>query len=365
MVTVKDTEIEDFELAEKLRRIEGIRELAVYQKAQGIAVIPQEWQSEELLALGGFKALLGETGEQVKAPIVVLDDESFLEYCSQIGVSPSLDGGIVLNQIWDSADSDFRNRKYVPFVKENIKQEVLLDLGETGNKAKISVLAYTQETPVLREEYEDYGLVHFLPVSVWENISGQLGSGGDCMIRIFAKERESLEGLCVLEDAVMEVLKPLYAAKSENRIQEKLANDQMIRGMVIILGAFCVLLAIIGIANVFSNTLGFLCQRKREFARYMSIGVTPQEMKKMFCIEALMIAGRPLLVTLPLTLLFVQFAAKASQLNPMVFWAEAPVAPILLFGLAIVGFVAFAYFIGGKRILNCDLNDELKNDALV
>ena len=132
-----------------------------------------------------------------------------------------------------------------------------------------------------------------------------------------------------------------------------------------IFGAFCVLLAMIGIANVFSNTLGFLRQRKREFAQYMSIGLTPQEMRNMFCIEAFVIAGKPLLITLPLTILFVQFAVTASYLDPMVFWSEAPILPIFIFAAAIVLFVALAYYIGGKRLLQCDLNETLRNDALI
>ena len=132
-----------------------------------------------------------------------------------------------------------------------------------------------------------------------------------------------------------------------------------------ILGAFCVLLAIIGIANVFSNTLGFLRQRKQEFAGYMSIGLTPQEMRQMFCIEAFVIAGKPLLFTLPLTVLFVQFAVTASYLDPIVFWSEAPILPILIFAAAIVLSVALAYYVGGKRLLQCDLNEILQNDAFV
>ena len=148
-------------------------------------------------------------------------------------------------------------------------------------------------------------------------------------------------------------------------MQERLSNDSMMQGMVMVLGAFCVLLAIIGIANVFSNTFGFLRQRKREFARYMSIGLTPQEMRQIFCIEAFVIAGRPLFITLPLTVLFVQFAVTASYLDPMVFWAEAPVLPILIFAAVIVLSVALAYYMGGKRLLQCDLNEILQNDVLV
>ena len=130
-------------------------------------------------------------------------------------------------------------------------------------------------------------------------------------------------------------------------------------------GAFCVLLAMIGIANVFSNTFSFLRQRKREFAQYMSIGLTPREMREMFCIEAFIIAGKPLLNTLPFTVLFVQFAVTASYLDPMEFWTEAPILPILAFGAAIVFFVALAYYMGGKRLLQCNLNELLRNDAFV
>ena len=133
---------------------------------------------------------------------------------------------------------------------------------------------------------------------------------------------------------------------------------------MLIWGAFCFLLAVIGIANVFSNTLGFIRQRKREFARYISVGMTPKGMRKMFCIEALVIAGRPILITLPLTAVLVGFMITASYLNPQEFLVKVPIIPIVLFMLAIFGFVALAYYIGGKRILKCNLADALRNDSM-
>ena len=125
-----------------------------------------------------------------------------------------------------------------------------------------------------------------------------------------------------------------------------------------------VLLAFIGIANVFSNTLGFIRQRKREFARYMSIGMTPEGMRKMFWIEALVIAGRPVLIALPITVVFVWLMITASYLNPMEFLAVAPIVPILLFIAALFGFVALAYYLGGKKILKCDLVEALRTDYM-
>ncbi len=125
------------------------------------------------------------------------------------------------------------------------------------------------------------------------------------------------------------------------------------------------LLAFIGIANIFSNTLGFVRQRKREFARYISIGMTPQGMRKMFCIEALVIAGRPVLITLPITAVLVGLMINASHLDLMEFWAAAPIVPIALFIAALFCFVALAYYLGGRQILKCDLVEALRSDYMI
>lgn len=136
--------------------------------------------------------------------------------------------------------------------------------------------------------------------------------------------------LNTIETELTDILENTFTFEMENRIQEKTDNDTMLSGYKIMIGSLCALLALIGIANVFSNTLGFIRQRKREFARYMSIGMTPDRMRKMFCIEALVIAGRPILITLPVTGLSAGLMITASYLNPMEFLASAPIVPILL-----------------------------------
>lgn len=366
MITLKDTEISDFSLTDELRDISNVQDAAVYQKAEAMTFLPEGLQSNELSSLGGLEQVAGTPmadGQfQVSVPIVILDDTSFLNFCSQIGIAPSLDGAVVLNQIWDSINSNFRYKKYVPFVREDNQATVLY---KNGNSTEIPVLSYTQEVPVLREEYENYSLVHFIPLTMWNRTLGEVCEAeSDSYIRILSTEAvtASLSDLDSLEKEAVQLVRE-YKTESENRIRERLSNSHLIFGMRVIFGAFCVLLAIIGIANVFSNTLGFLRQRKREFARYMSIGLTPQEMRKIFCIEAFVTAGKPLLITFPLTVLFVQFAVTASYLDPMEFWHEAPILPVLIFAAAIVLFVALAYYIGGKRLLKCNLNETLRNES--
>ena len=169
---------------------------------------------------------------------------------------------------------------------------------------------------------------------------------------------------CAIENELTNVLGHDTSFETENRVQEKIDNDAMLSGYKLVVGALCVLLALIGIANVFSNTLGFVRQRKREFARYMSIGMTPEGMRKMFCVEALVIAGRPVLITLPVTAVFVWLMIRASYLNPMEFWSAAPIVPVALFIAVLFGFVGLAYYLGGRQILKCDLVEVLQSDYM-
>lgn len=380
MVTVKNTAIEDFELSDEVRKLEGIDSLFAYQKAEALCLVPEEAQSGELLELGGIKAFTGDVTEQknslgkacfvVSAPLVVLDDKSFCEFCGQIGIEPRLDKAILLNRFWDSKNSNFRYPQYISFVKDDIKTVTLLSgpKGEDGEAffVDIPVLACTKEAPLLREEYADYALVQFVPSSLWKEVSGKiLGAEKDMYLRVLAKERTDLAALNNLEHEIVRVIGTEYETESENRLQEKLDNDEMIRGYELILGGVCALFAIIGIAHVFSNTLGFVRQRKREFARYMSVGLTPEGIRKLFCVEAVVLTGRPVLAALLITAAFVALMTDASHLDIMEFIRVAPVVPIAVFIAAVFLFVALAYYLGARKLLKISLAEALRDDTMV
>ena len=108
MVSVKDTEISDFSRTDELKNLPGIRDCAVYQKGKASVLLPEDMQSPELLSLGGLSALSTKAKtDAADGVLMILDDESFLSYCRQTGTNASLDGAILLNQIWDSLHSQF------------------------------------------------------------------------------------------------------------------------------------------------------------------------------------------------------------------------------------------------------------------
>lgn len=383
MVTVKDTDVDSFRETQKIQEIPEIRSAIVYQRAAAKRIIAEDEISEDMKSFGGFAAA-GDNyvremdgGWLVNVPIVILDDASFLAYCEQIGITPRLDGAVIWNQIRDVTNPDFRHPQYMPYVKGENATSILRQSGNEENdhgnitdvSVEIPVLSYTENVPVLREEYatiDYYELVHFIPVSLWKEIKEQIGgSEEDTYICMLGRENVTLEELDALQGQVESLIARNYKTESENRIQEVETNDTQIQGMMTIFGGFCVLLAVIGIGNVFSNTLGFVRQRKREFARYMSVGMTQGEIKKMFCVEALAIAGRPVLITLPLAVITVGYMLKASYVEAGTFFAEAPIIPIMSFMLAIWGTVAFAYYLGWRNIRKISLAEVLRDDTMM
>ncbi len=375
MVTVKNTDVDSFSEAQKLQEISGIRSAIVYQKAVAKRIIAEDEISEDMKSFGGFAVAddnyvrKTDGGWLVNVPIVILDDASFLAYCEQIGITPQLNGAVIWNQIRDVTNPDFRNPRYMPYVKGENAVSILRQSGKEEMTAEVPVLSYTEKVPVLREEYatlDYYELVHFIPVSLWKEIKGQIGGGKeDAYICMLGRENVTAGELDALQRQVDSLIAGNYKTESENRIQEAEANDKQIQGMMTIFGGFCVLLAVIGVGNVFSNTLGFVRQRKREFARYMSVGMTQGEIKKMFRVEALTIAGRPILITLPLAVITVGYLLKISYVEVGTFLAEAPVIPIMIFMLAIWGIVAFAYYLGWRNIRKINLAEVLRDDTMM
>ncbi|MCM1143310.1 MAG: ABC transporter permease [Blautia sp.] len=375
MVTLKDSDIVSFAETKEIQGLDGIESAIVYQKAAAKRIVTEAEMSDAMKALGGFSHALEsdvmqrEEGFLVNVPLVILDDASFLAYCGQLGIEPRLDGVIIRNQIRDVTDPDFRHPQYMPYIKEESTTSVLRQTGKDDEAVELAVLSYAEEVPPLREEYatlDYYELVHFLPVSLWKEIKEQIAGSEETMyICICGRKSATVEELDILQGKIEDIVSGKYLLESENRIRKYETNAKQIAGMMAIFGSFCILLALIGIGDVFSNTLGFVRQRKREFARYLSVGMTPGELRKMFCIEALVITGRPVLITLPLVVAVVWYMLKRSYLEIDVFLAEAPFIPVAAFMAAIVGSVALAYYLGWRGVRKISLPEVLRDDTML
>ena len=368
MVTVKNTQIAPFGKTEELSRIRflsGVRDVLAYQKARAQRLLTDRELSDAYREAGGFRDGTGK--RLVSAPLIILDDAAFLSYCGQIGAPERLDGVIVYNEVRDDRDPNFRKRKVLPYLQEDADTAVLYRYGQE-EAVTVPVTAYARQTPVLREQFgveDPHELVHFLPASLWEKIGETLGeTETDLTIRVLAEEGASMETLDSLEEEINGLLEG-YETESENRLRAKLESDRAYDALMTLFGSFCALLALFGISSVFLNTLSFVRQRRREAARYLSVGMTPCSVGKMFFVEALVLAGRPAIITLPLAALIVAWFLKTSYLDAGLFIRHAPVVPVLLFLAAIFAFVGLAYYLGARKLLRCSLTELLRDESAV
>ena len=152
MATLPDTRLSDVPLTGELAALPGVEDCLVYEKQQAAVLLPAEAQSEPLQALGGLGALAGEEataiqdGWLVEAPLVILDDTSFLRFCEEAGIAPSLDGALLLNRVWDSLHSNFRDRQYLPFVQPDTTALTLAD-GDGATLGELPLLGLTDTQP--------------------------------------------------------------------------------------------------------------------------------------------------------------------------------------------------------------------------
>lgn len=148
----------------------------------------------------------------------------------------------------------------------------------------------------------------------------------------------------------------------EARYAEEMQYENMMEtGYTLFIGGLCGLLACIGIANVAANTLGSVQTRKREFARYRSLGFTDREMWKILAAEGCLTAFRPILFCMPVNIGFVIWGVSYAPITWGDYFAVFPLVPLGIFGGILVLAVGLSVFFAGRKILGADLVESLKD----
>ena len=96
----------------------------------------------------------------------------------------------------------------------------------------------------------------------------------------------------------------------------------------------------------------------------MSIGLSSKGIKKILTYEALIISLKPIIISLIINVPIVLLFLNASQILLSDYINNMPIIPILCYIIFILLAVSIAYYIGGKKILNKNIVDMLKDDTL-
>lgn len=360
----------DTETLSSIREINGVSSAILYKTVNFQTLLTDNNFSDELIEKGSYKtvntnAKQNENGDYIiNAPMLILDDDSFDKYCAENNIESKKDNYpncVIVNKIggvlyFDSDDSDS-----ILFIDENNSTLNLLS-SKDGEQIenKVNVIGYSQNVPQVRKDFDKYSLLQVMSESSY-NAMNNAPLADTVYININTETDNNLTGI---ESEVKQILSDNYNYTIENRIDAYNTNVKMYNGYKSIITMICAILACIGISNVFANTLGYMQQRKREFAEYQSIGVTPKSIAKILSIEALVIGVRPILWSIPFNVLFVMLTTSSDGITLNEFLSNTPILLTILFALIMLSAIALSYFISSKKILNANIADVLKDDAI-
>ena len=145
---------------------------------------------------------------------------------------------------------------------------------------------------------------------------------------------------------------------------DRVRADAVWVGYAAVVGGFCGILALIGVAGVVTQAVGFVYQRKREFARLRSLGMTPGGVFKMLGVEGLLTVARPLALTLPLVVAGALALALLGRQPLGGFLAAFPYGVLLSYVAVVALVVVAANALGALRLVRGDLAEALRDDAL-
>ena len=344
------------ELLNAIRNIEGVSSCIVHKIVSTNTQISGEYLSGDVQELGlenlNNRFISNDNGAyNVNAPIYILDDNSFERYRGE-----KTDAYVIaVNVIWDSIHSERTNRQYVPFLNDD--NEVLLDL----EGITIPVAGFANELPVLRESLEQYALSLVMSESYYDSLGFNL-EADEYFYTIKVEDGDRYD---VVKEELQKLLLAYPDYAFEGRIEERDKELEIQKGLRMIIYAFTGLLTCIGLANIFASTLGQIHQRKREFARYFAVGLTPKGAAKILAWEAVIVALRPILFTIIINIPLMAIMLNAGGITAQEFIAKRlPLVPTIALFMAVIGFVGLAYYLGGKKICNMNLVDVIKDDTL-
>ncbi len=241
--------------------------------------------------------------EQIR--VIILDDVSFRQFCDELNINYEKvkDKGIFKNRIYDwiISDEKYEKNKQVEVDKLKIKEKDYISgstfkINEDGileniTDFKVEIAKLTDKLPLGRDENQ-YEFENVLIVN--ENISKDIiDKNNHAFIYIESKD----------VDKTIKTIDELYVNYNIfvlNVMEEAKRINSFIILIGIFLYGFIIVIALIGITNIFNTITTNMNLRQREFAMLKSIGMTKREFNHLIYLETLFYCGKSLIFSIPI-----------------------------------------------------------------
>lgn len=384
ILSVQNAYGEEGEMERQVQAVPGVAHAIFSSSTHAGLLVSPEIESRELQSSGGLKSVvkagvsfvyMEKEGYRIRNTLLGLDDESFKEYCREIGADASLfyDQGRVRTIVVQNGAEDSGN--VPPFlnlsVGEGLEGTEKLFLNDTSSHTFLTEIGYlAPRGPLSLKETVPYSLTQVMPRSQYLNIVKQFKNYNVTSRLYMLSGSILIQPEASLEDITSTIRAVGLERFDENRFSVQNINDirkkqeqsmSLIRKTITCVSVF---LAVIGISNVFSTVSANLAQRKKEFAMLRSLGATPRVIRRILLLEGTLLGLVPILISIPLNAVFVAAILWKEPMGLGVVLRALPYVPILCFISAILGSILLAYGLG-ERMLRRDPISVVLRDGIL
>lgn len=370
--------------------VEGVDSVVWYNTLRAAAWLPEDRFSAEFEEKGGFAAieeklpatqipLLRDGKRRVNITILGLDDDTFAAYCGTLGIdaNPFYEEdcwrGILYHTVSDVVTGTKRNPVPIPFFdiapgSSLPLTETTIDSYEGDFTFRMEVAAIADQMPPIGSATFNrrYSAIQIMPMGRLKQLAGHFAKSN--VVRVNGVIQVSNPALIPPVRTSIEQICESYFGSGDYRLfdeNEDYANDAAGQTTTTLMFGFVTgLLAVIGLSNAWATVRGNLNARRREFAMLRSVGLPPQGLRRMLSIEAVMLGGMPILMSLPIVVILQGVFLSINEVTFLEWLPFAPWPPLLLYVSAVLAVTLAAYAAGGHRLLRENIIEAVKIDSI-
>lgn len=288
-----------------------------------------------------------------------VNKEEFSRYVESLGLKYELvkDKAILMNKIFTYKQEDNKSIQVeIPKYSYNVGDKIngiINMLGQESINIEFEIAQITTEVPLGISEYTS---------------TAKLIVNQEIAEKIFTPDVRytyiDSSNAAKTEKDIYEILKGVTVYGVTNYQESIEAMNSFYTLIAIFLYGFMIVIALIGITNIFNTITTNMNLRQREFAMLQSIGMTQHEFKRMIRLESIFYCAKALIIGIPIGCILSYIIFKALMSGDLVIRHSLPIGAIIISIIAVVVLISTIMRYSIRKINKQNIIDTIRNDNI-
>ena len=352
-------EANNTDLSKKLEQIYQLDTVKKYStiSSMGMTFETDKYSKEFLELHPGYET--GENGNEIIYDTIMIysvNKEEFSRYVEKLGLKYEnvKDKAILINNIFAYKQEKDKNiqievPKYSYKAGDKIKGTIHVE--GIRNQCEVEIAKLTTEVP--------FGIFEFTGTArliVSEELGEEIYNPNVKTIYIDSSDASKTE------DDIFQILKDITECSINNYEDDEMKSIYTL--IAIFLYGFMIVIALIGITNIFNTITTNMTLRKREFAMLQSIGMTKKEFKRMIKLESIFYCAKALIIGIPIGCILSYIIFKALMSGDLIIKYSLPIGAITISIIAVVLLISTIMRYSINKINKNNIIDTIRNDNI-